>query len=119
MQYSLEVRERLSSIGPVVRTCLNRNGEMEDVTEQELTAAGGGLTYYECRYPPCSLMEQHLRQFSICGRCQVSSTSGSSASVAAVRWAASEAVQHLRPLSGEQHLRQFSICGRCQVNSSF
>ncbi|XP_065575903.1 zinc finger MYND domain-containing protein 19-like [Artemia franciscana] len=26
--------------------------------------------YYECRYPPCSLIEQEPREFSICGRCQ-------------------------------------------------
>lgn len=26
--------------------------------------------YYECHYPPCTNMEKHIRQFSICGRCQ-------------------------------------------------
>lgn len=29
-----------------------------------------GFCYYECHYPPCTSMEQELRQFSICGRCQ-------------------------------------------------
>ena len=29
--------------------------------------------YFECRYTPCTNMEQEPRQFSICGRCQVSS----------------------------------------------
>ena len=28
-------------------------------------------TYYECRYAPCIMMERGLREFSICGRCQV------------------------------------------------
>ena len=27
--------------------------------------------YYECRNPPCTRMERELREFSICGRCQV------------------------------------------------
>lgn len=26
--------------------------------------------YYECHYPPCTNMEKHIREFSICGRCQ-------------------------------------------------
>ena len=26
---------------------------------------------YECRYPPCTRIERELREFSICGRCQV------------------------------------------------
>ncbi|KAL3871110.1 hypothetical protein ACJMK2_039129 [Sinanodonta woodiana] len=29
-----------------------------------------GCIYYECHYPPCSNMERHIREFSICGRCQ-------------------------------------------------
>ena len=29
------------------------------------------LCYYECRYPPCTKIERELREFSICGRCQV------------------------------------------------
>ncbi len=29
------------------------------------------LCYYECRYPPCTRIERELREFSICGRCQV------------------------------------------------
>jgi len=28
-------------------------------------------TYYECRYAPCVMMEKGLREFSICGRCQI------------------------------------------------
>jgi len=27
--------------------------------------------HYECRYPPCTRIEKELREFSICGRCQV------------------------------------------------
>jgi len=27
--------------------------------------------HYECRYPPCTRIERELREFSICGRCQV------------------------------------------------
>ena len=26
--------------------------------------------YFECHYPPCTNMEKHIREFSICGRCQ-------------------------------------------------
>ncbi len=29
--------------------------------------------HYECRYPPCTRIEKELREFSICGRCQVKS----------------------------------------------
>ena len=29
------------------------------------------LCYYECRHPPCTKIERELREFSICGRCQV------------------------------------------------
>ena len=40
------------------------NGDaMHDEDEQ--------FCYYECRHPPCSRMERELREFSICGRCQV------------------------------------------------
>ena len=34
------------------------------------------LCYYECRYPPCTKIERELREFSICGRCQVKPTDG-------------------------------------------
>ncbi|KAF2354867.1 HNH nuclease [Trinorchestia longiramus] len=78
-EYSLEVRERLQqqpSTGAVVRTCLNRNGEVEHIVSEDGDPAGAGSIsvapygYYECRNPPCTQIEQHLRQFSICGRCQ-------------------------------------------------
>ncbi|KAA0189440.1 hypothetical protein HAZT_HAZT009967 [Hyalella azteca] len=76
-EYSLEVRERLHQQQPggVVRTCLNRNGEVERLVCEDPAVQGGGLPtppygYYECRNPPCTQIEQHLRQFSICGRCQ-------------------------------------------------
>ncbi len=43
----------------------NCNGEL--VEEED-----DSFYYYECRYPPCTRMEKELREFSICGRCQVS-----------------------------------------------
>ena len=42
----------------------NCNGE---VVEEE----DDSYSYYECRYPPCTRIEKELREFSICGRCQV------------------------------------------------
>ena len=34
--------------------------------------ADDSLIFYECHYPPCTRIERELREFSICGRCQVS-----------------------------------------------
>ena len=34
------------------------------------------LCYYECRHPPCTKIERELREFSICGRCQVKIKNG-------------------------------------------
>ena len=42
----------------------NSNGE---VIEDE----DDSFSYYECRNPPCTRIEKELREFSICGRCQV------------------------------------------------
>ena len=42
----------------------NCNGE---IVEEE----DDSLCYYECRHPPCTRIERELRDFSICGRCQV------------------------------------------------
>lgn len=47
----------------VVTRYFNANGEVVDEEED---------CYYECRYPPCTNIERELREFSICGRCQVS-----------------------------------------------
>ncbi|KAL7636461.1 UNVERIFIED_CONTAM: hypothetical protein RMT77_013236 [Armadillidium vulgare] len=45
----------------VLAQYLNANGEACNEEED---------CYYECRYPPCTSIEQELKQFSICGRCQ-------------------------------------------------
>ncbi|ELT93680.1 hypothetical protein CAPTEDRAFT_160904 [Capitella teleta] len=42
----------------------NANGEL--VEEED-----DSNVYYECHFPPCTNMEKELRQFSICGRCQL------------------------------------------------
>lgn len=42
----------------------NVNGEAMDDEDDT-------FCYYECHYPPCTTMERELREFSICGRCQV------------------------------------------------
>lgn len=44
----------------------NVNGEVMDDEDDT-------FCYYECHYPPCTMMERELREFSICGRCQVRS----------------------------------------------
>jgi hypothetical protein len=43
----------------------NSNGELVDEEDE-------AFCYFECRYPPCTKLENELREFSICGRCQVS-----------------------------------------------
>ncbi|XP_064616515.1 zinc finger MYND domain-containing protein 19-like [Liolophura sinensis] len=48
---------------PVYAKYYNSNGE---VVEDEDDAC----VYYECHNPPCTNMEQEIREFSICGRCQ-------------------------------------------------
>ena len=37
--------------------------------------ADDSLIFYECHYPPCTRIERELREFSICGRCQVHTNS--------------------------------------------
>nr|ACO10903.1 Zinc finger MYND domain-containing protein 19 [Caligus rogercresseyi]ACO11562.1 Zinc finger MYND domain-containing protein 19 [Caligus rogercresseyi] len=41
------------------------NSEGELIEEEDES-----LSFYECRHPPCTAIEQELREFSICGRCQ-------------------------------------------------
>ncbi|CAG0879156.1 unnamed protein product [Cyprideis torosa] len=43
---------------------LDGNGEFISSREAEEYAI------YECRFPPCTRIEQEIREFSICGRCQ-------------------------------------------------
>ena len=47
----------------VITRYFNANGEVVEEEED---------CYFECRYPPCTNIEKELREFSICGRCQVS-----------------------------------------------
>ncbi|KAK3599240.1 hypothetical protein CHS0354_012850 [Potamilus streckersoni] len=50
---------------PVKHKFFNCDGE---IVENEVLE--DGCIYYECHYPPCTNMERHIREFSICGRCQ-------------------------------------------------
>jgi hypothetical protein len=44
------------------------NGEVLETSEH---VCEDPFMHYECRYPPCTRLEKELREFSICGRCQV------------------------------------------------
>jgi hypothetical protein len=44
------------------------NGEILETSEH---SCEDPFMHYECRYPPCTRLEKELREFSICGRCQV------------------------------------------------
>ena len=46
----------------------NSKGESVE-TEEEPT--DDSFCFYECRFPPCTRIEREIREFSICGRCQV------------------------------------------------
>ena len=52
---------------PYANTVLRYVNSDGDVVEE----ADDSLCYYECRFPPCTNIEREMRQFSICGRCQV------------------------------------------------
>lgn len=41
-----------------------------DANGELLEGEDDSNTYYECHYPPCTRIENELREFSICGRCQ-------------------------------------------------
>ncbi|XP_045198077.1 zinc finger MYND domain-containing protein 19-like [Mercenaria mercenaria] len=47
---------------------LDRDGD--PVCEEVAISESGCVLFYECHYPPCTNMEKHIREFSICGRCQ-------------------------------------------------
>ena len=44
------------------------NGEILETSEH---SCEDPFMHYECRFPPCTRLERELREFSICGRCQV------------------------------------------------
>ncbi|XP_051626751.1 LOW QUALITY PROTEIN: zinc finger MYND domain-containing protein 19-like [Manacus candei] len=44
-----------------------------DVLEKK----NNSCTHYECHYPPCTMTEKELHEFSICGHCQVTQYCGS------------------------------------------
>ena len=39
-------------------------------TDAKMLFSVPGCVYYECHYPPCTNLEKHVREFSICGQCQ-------------------------------------------------
>ncbi|WAR31696.1 ZMY19-like protein [Mya arenaria] len=53
---------------PVCSRLLDRDGDT--VNEEVTVLETSSVLFYECHYPPCTNMEKHLREFSMCGRCQ-------------------------------------------------
>lgn len=54
---------------PIVTDTISPQFSDNENVEHNLNT-GQELAIYECQYAPCTNMEKHIREFSICGRCR-------------------------------------------------